>query len=102
MSSEQRVDIFIVVPVYKEEANIRPFLARMEPVLEALTPRHEILFCLDPSPDRTEAVVQEEVQRNPPHQARRLLAAVRAAGGDDGRDRALVRRDIHVNVTAVF
>jgi len=57
--------ISVVVPVYKEEQNIRPFLARMEPVLESLSPRYEILFCLDPSPDRTEPVILEEIQRNP-------------------------------------
>ena len=57
--------ISVVVPVYKEEQNIRPFLARMEPVLESLGPRYEILFCLDPSPDRTEQVILEEIQRNP-------------------------------------
>jgi len=59
----------VVVPVYKEEQNIRPFLARMEPVLEQLSSPsgldYEILFCLDPSPDGTEAVIQEEIQRNP-------------------------------------
>jgi glycosyltransferase involved in cell wall biosynthesis len=57
--------ISVVVPVYKEEQNIRPFLARMEPVLESLSARYEILFCLDPSPDRTEPVILEEIQRNP-------------------------------------
>jgi dolichol-phosphate mannosyltransferase len=65
MPVEPRVDISVVVPVYKEESNLRPFLARMEPVLEALSPRYEILFCLDPSPDRTEEVIQEEIGRNP-------------------------------------
>ena len=56
--------ISIIVPVYKEEANIRPFLARLEPVLEPLGD-YEILFCLDPSPDNTEAVIEQEIQRNP-------------------------------------
>jgi polyisoprenyl-phosphate glycosyltransferase len=56
--------ISVVVPVYKEEANIRPFLARAEPVLEKLGP-YEILFCLDPSPDKTEAVILAEIERNP-------------------------------------
>jgi dolichol-phosphate mannosyltransferase len=65
MSPEQRVDVSVVVPVYKEEANIRPFLARMEQALEKETQRYEILFCLDPSPDGTEAVIQEEIRRNP-------------------------------------
>ena len=56
--------ISVVVPVYKEEQNIRPFLARMVPVLERLG-TYEIIFCLDPSPDRTEASILEEVARNP-------------------------------------
>ena len=64
MSVEDRVDISVVVPVYKEEANIRPFLAKVEPVLESITARYEILFCLDPSPDRTEDVIVGEIDRN--------------------------------------
>jgi polyisoprenyl-phosphate glycosyltransferase len=59
MTSRASVDLSVVVPVYKEEANIEPFLARMKPVLESLTERWEVLFCLDPSPDRTEAVIRE-------------------------------------------
>ena len=58
------IAISIVVPVYREEKNIRPFLARLEPVLEKIG-SYEILFCLDPSPDDTEAVILEEVNRNP-------------------------------------
>ena len=54
----------LVVPVYKEERNIRPFLARAVPVLERLG-SYEILFCLDPSPDRTEEMIREEIARNP-------------------------------------
>jgi glycosyltransferase involved in cell wall biosynthesis len=56
--------ISVVVPVYKEERNIRPFLARAVPVLERLG-AYEIVFCLDPSPDGTEAVIREEAARNP-------------------------------------
>lgn len=59
----EHVDISIVVPVFKEEGNIEPFLRRMEPVLEKLG-TYEILFCLDPSPDRTAEVIQREMQRN--------------------------------------
>jgi glycosyltransferase involved in cell wall biosynthesis len=65
IAGEDNIDISIVVPVYKEEANIRPFLQRMEPVLASITERYEILFCLDPSPDRTEEVIQGEIARNP-------------------------------------
>jgi hypothetical protein len=37
LNNSQKVpDISVVVPVYKEELNIRPFLERMEHVLAAL------------------------------------------------------------------
>jgi polyisoprenyl-phosphate glycosyltransferase len=64
MSSSEPIALSVVVPIFKEEANIRPFLERMEPVLASITERYEILFCLDPSPDRTEEVVQQEIARN--------------------------------------
>ena len=57
--------ISIVVPVYKEEANIRPFLERVEAVFERIGKTYEIIFSLDPSPDRTEEVILEEINRNP-------------------------------------
>jgi polyisoprenyl-phosphate glycosyltransferase len=56
--------ISVVVPVYKEERNIRPFLARIVPVLERIG-TYEIIFCLDPSSDQTEANILEEAARNP-------------------------------------
>jgi polyisoprenyl-phosphate glycosyltransferase len=57
--------ISVVVPVYKEEGNIRPFLKRTEAVLKRIRLPYEILFCLDPSPDGTEAVIRAEIRRNP-------------------------------------
>ena len=57
-------EISIVVPVYKEAHNIKPFLLRMEAVLTQLQLSYEILFCLDPSPDDTEEVIQAEMERN--------------------------------------
>jgi dolichol-phosphate mannosyltransferase len=56
--------ISIIVPVYKEEENIRPFLRRMEATLQKVSSSVEILFCLDPSPDRTEEIIMEEAERN--------------------------------------
>ncbi len=56
-------DISVIVPVFREEKNIRPFLERVEPVLEAIG-SYEILFCYDPSPDRTKEVILEEILRN--------------------------------------
>jgi polyisoprenyl-phosphate glycosyltransferase len=56
--------ISVIVPVYKEEPNIRPFLERLEPVLDSLGVMYEIIFCLDPSPDRTEEIITQEINRN--------------------------------------
>ena len=50
----------IVVPVYKEEENIPEFLRRLQPILAPLTGDYEIIFSLDPSPDRTEEVILEQ------------------------------------------
>ncbi len=57
-------NVSIIVPVYKEENNIRPFLSRTESVMEAMGVTYEIIFALDPSPDRTEAIILEEINRN--------------------------------------
>lgn len=57
-------EISLIVPVYKEEANIRPFLTRAEKVFEQMGKSCEIIFTLDPSPDRTEEVILEEINRN--------------------------------------
>ncbi len=57
--------ISVVVPVYKEEDNIKPFLERLEPVVNQISTPYEIIFALDPSPDRTEDVILNEIQRNP-------------------------------------
>lgn len=46
--------ISVVVPVYKEEGNIDEFVGRIVPLITDLTSRFEIIFALDPSPDRTE------------------------------------------------
>src|SRR5438128_9446967 len=50
----------IVVPVYKEEKNVPEFLRRMRPILSGITEDYEIIFSLDPSPDRTEEVILEQ------------------------------------------
>lgn len=57
--------ISVVVPVYKEEKNIPEFLRRTVPILEGLLADFEIIFALDPSPDRTEEVILEHRQRDP-------------------------------------
>lgn len=59
------INISVVVPVYKEELSIRPFLARIEKVFDRIDKNYEIIFALDPSPDKTEEVILEEINRNP-------------------------------------
>ena len=54
----------VVVPVYKEEKNVPEFLRRIRPILSAITEDYEIIFSLDPSPDRTEAVILAERARD--------------------------------------
>ncbi|MBM3852928.1 MAG: glycosyltransferase family 2 protein [Verrucomicrobia bacterium] len=49
----------LVIPVYKEEKNITEFLRRLRPILAGITEDYEIIFSLDPSPDRTEEVILE-------------------------------------------
>jgi dolichol-phosphate mannosyltransferase len=54
------VIISIVVPVYKEEKSISDFLCRLRPIISNLTEDYEIIFSLDPSPDRTmECILQQ-------------------------------------------
>jgi len=65
MNSPDRIDISIVVPVYKEESNIQPFLTRIKPVLDSISQHWEILFCLDPSPDRTEELIRTAGAEDP-------------------------------------
>src|SRR5262245_1180548 len=50
---EEGLALSIVVPVYKEEGNISEFLQRVSGILTGITGNYEIIFCLDPSPDRT-------------------------------------------------
>lgn len=55
----------VVVPVFREEKNIPEYLRRVRPILGAITEDYEIIFSLDPSPDRTEDVILEERARDP-------------------------------------
>src|ERR1700733_4662962 len=59
------VPLSIVVPVYKEADNIRPFLQRTEAVMAKLGVSYEIIFALDPSPDDTEVVIWRKIERTP-------------------------------------
>lgn len=55
----------IVIPVYKEEGNVPEFITRITSVLNSITQDYEIIFAMDPSPDRTEEVILEQHKKNP-------------------------------------
>lgn len=60
-----QIQLSIVVPVYNEAKNIRPFLLRVENIMQDIKLTYEIIFCLDPSTDSTETVIQDEINQNP-------------------------------------
>lgn len=62
--SPAKIDLSVVVPVYKEELNILPFLKRLGPVLAEISRSSEIIFVLDPSPDNTEQVIVDSSKAN--------------------------------------
>lgn len=55
----------IVVPVYKEEGNVPEFLNRITGILGSISSEYEIVFCLDPSPDRTEELILQAREKDP-------------------------------------
>lgn len=50
----------VVIPVFKEEKNVVEFLRRIRPILDKCAPDYEIIFAMDPSPDRTEEIIRNE------------------------------------------
>ena len=54
-----KIELSVVVPIWNDEENILPFLQQIEPMLEASTENYEIIFCVDPSNDRTELTLHE-------------------------------------------
>jgi dolichol-phosphate mannosyltransferase len=93
MAPRKKPQIFsLIVPVYKEEGNIKPFLDRTLPVLRSLGMGYELIFCLDPSPDATEAKIRQAIAKDPRiglmlfsrrfGQPAATLAGLRASRGD--------------------
>lgn len=57
--------ISIVVPIFQEEGSIRPFLKRLKPLLINMAANFEIIFCLDPSLDRSEDILIQANREDP-------------------------------------
>ena len=58
------VEISIIVPVYNEEENIDIFVKSVEKVFQNLSKSYEIIFILDPSGDKTEKKILNQIQNN--------------------------------------
>src|SRR6478736_2119023 len=58
------MQLSLIVPVYREEGNIPEFLRRLREIVDPLVTDYELIFSLDPSPDRTEAVILEARARD--------------------------------------
>ena len=54
----------LVVPVFREEKNIPEFIRRIGTIVGGITQDYEIIFAMDPSPDRTEDVILEHRARD--------------------------------------
>lgn len=64
MNPTPSVTLSVVVPVFKEEGNIPEFLRRIAPILEGVTADYEVIFSMDPSPDRTEQVILDAREKD--------------------------------------
>jgi polyisoprenyl-phosphate glycosyltransferase len=84
--------ISVIIPAYREEANIESVYERLLHVFEPLAVDWELIFSVDPSPDRTEELILELRKRDPRVKMLRFsrrfgqpmatLAGLEAASGD--------------------
>jgi dolichol-phosphate mannosyltransferase len=59
------VTLSIIVPAYNEEANVEPLHDRLQSVLAPLGLEWELIFSVDPCPDRTEEMILALRERDP-------------------------------------
>ncbi len=58
------MSLSIVVPVFNENNNIKPFLNKINPILKKIVSNYEVIFVLDPSEDNTEEVILNEIKQD--------------------------------------
>ena len=54
----------LVIPAYNEEDAVRPFMERVVPIVEGITPEYELVWVNDGSTDRTVALLKEMRRTN--------------------------------------
>src|SRR6185436_15306488 len=59
------MNLFVVIPVYNEEAGLPALFARLYPALDKLGVEYEVIFVNDGSRDRSAAVLREQFQKRP-------------------------------------
>lgn len=84
--------VSVIIPAYREEANIEVVYERLARVFDPLSVDWELIFSVDPSPDRTEELILELRRRDPRVKMLRfsrrfgqpmaVLAGLEAASGD--------------------
>ena len=57
-------EISVVVPIYNEVDNIRPFISRVEALFASINVSYELIFCLDPGTDGSEDLISAEISKN--------------------------------------
>jgi polyisoprenyl-phosphate glycosyltransferase len=72
METERLPLISVVVPLYKEAANLRSFLSSVTSELAKTGYRHELVVIDDGSPDETWQIISEQSEQNPHLHAFRL------------------------------
>ncbi len=58
--------ISVIVPIYREEDNVFPLAQRLEEVFRTIGYRWELIFALDPSPDRTKEKILQLIEKGYP------------------------------------
>jgi glycosyltransferase involved in cell wall biosynthesis len=96
-STQEEVELSVVIPVFNEESNVRPLHERLVEVLEGLGRPYEIVFVDDGSRDGTFAIL-EELARHPATRGVRLRkncgqTAALAAGFDQARGSVVISMD---------
>ena len=65
MSSDESLQISVVIPVYNEEGNLPTLFSRLYPALDELKRSYEIIFTNDGSADRSSEILAAQHAKRP-------------------------------------